>query len=708
MSKFRDQQGRIRRLGGDGSSWRAARRERDLPAPRQRASFAPGPPDYSDLLEELERTPGMRDLDERIRALRELIDRNAITLLEDIARSTHFHDITRKHGDGISRAVQQLTLLDEELNVTATSLTELYATVSGLEATQQAYYQELVTAIADEVSARVSAVTDLHAQVLAGDQAISAALNQRISEVEATAEAARATLQETLAAAILDGDTAVSQALNQRISEVETTAEAARAANKVYLEAQIATGDVAVSTALNHRIDTVEVDAAAARASLQETLHAQFTAADTALGESIDGQIATTTAALNSRISEVEADAASARASDKTQLQAQITQGDAAVSAALNERIDSVEATEQGARAALETTLVAQIADSVALAKTELSADVDAVSATVGQVETNVAALDTALAATQSQLTANVTATQANASSIDTLIATTGEHSAAITTLNQVSTDHGARHTLALNVDGLISGHTSDNDGTVASFNVAAHVFRVLAPGNAADGLELRDGSLRVWRGNVQRILGNGFGANEELVDWFGPNVGTANASKANAVMWMDVHGNAWWGGELSSGPLTHVAQTGAVHTPGLSIVCGPFATNGGARTVKLDLSRFSRYTQAAHGGGVSAGPGSNSASITLYRQIGSAAETTWQTLTASGTLEVFNEFDGASFATSTCYGSTTLTDTSPSTESVRYRAVISAYTWQAVNGTFNKITHSYSLKLTSTEGSAV
>jgi len=41
------------------------------------------------------------------------------------------------------------------------------------------------------------------------------------------------------------------------------------------------------------------------------------------------------------------------------------------------------------------------------------------------------------------------------------------------------------------------------------------------------------------------------------LVDYFGPNVGTGNASKTNAVMWMDSSGNAGFNGTVSAAKIT-------------------------------------------------------------------------------------------------------------------------------------------------------
>jgi len=421
MTKFRDQQGRIHRLGDGGDRFRGSRPSRNaapVPGAFDGRSIDDKLAEIGEIIEELERSPALKDLITEIDPIErspllqdilsklELIDLNAITLMEDILRSTHFHDLTRQHGDKISTAFHQLTLLDEGLKVTAQSLTDLFARVDGIDSSQQAHYQELIEAIADEISARVTALSELHAQMVEGDNAVSAALAQQISEVEVTAEQARASLQTTLAAAIMDGDTAVSQALNQTISEAIATAEAARASLKTFLEAQIADGDAALSTAINHRIDTVEADAAGARASMQNTLQTQFTNADNAVTAALAQQISeavstaeaaraslktqlqaqivggdnAVSAALNNRIDEVEADAASARASSTAHLQAQIDDGETA-RAALNLKIDTVEVTAQSARAALKENLQAQIVDGDTLVSGALNTRVDTVEA---------------------------------------------------------------------------------------------------------------------------------------------------------------------------------------------------------------------------------------------------------------------------------------------------------------------------------------
>ncbi|HIE5094772.1 host specificity factor TipJ family phage tail protein [Stenotrophomonas maltophilia] len=107
----------------------------------------------------------------------------------------------------------------------------------------------------------------------------------------------------------------------------------------------------------------------------------------------------------------------------------------------------------------------------------------------------------------------------------------------------------------------LIGGMEIDNDGNTVATRFVSNLFEILSP-NAASGIEIRNGYLRVWGGNAQRIIGVGFGKSaDRLMDYFGPNVGAGNASKLNATMWMDMDGNGYWGGALRAGAINSGGQ---------------------------------------------------------------------------------------------------------------------------------------------------
>jgi len=266
-----------------------------------------------------------------------------------------------------------------------------------------------------------------------------------------------------------------------------------------------------------------------------------------------------------------------------------------------------------------------------------------------------------------------------------------------------------AGYDLFVNANGQVGGMQVKNNGNVVSFDVLAHVFRVLSPNGAADGMEVRDGYIRTWKGNSQRIIGNGFGVGGEgLIDYFGPNVGASAASKANATVWMDVNGNAYWGGSLAAGVLRNAVQSTQITTVGTQVVNGPFGSNGRNKSVVVGFSRrVSRQKNQYGSQGFVAGGGSNTCTVNVYRKVENDQETFWTSFTAGGGVDIYNETDGPDIATSYWSGSVTLNDNSDGSRPRQYRAEIVGYSEQAVthqSGNFDVQTTNQSLSIVSTE----
>ncbi|MBH1529907.1 hypothetical protein I5T99_12670 [Stenotrophomonas maltophilia] len=254
----------------------------------------------------------------------------------------------------------------------------------------------------------------------------------------------------------------------------------------------------------------------------------------------------------------------------------------------------------------------------------------------------------------------------------------------------------------------LIGGMVIENNGQVINTRFSSNTFEVISPG-ASEGMEWRGGFLRVWKGSAQRIIGTNFGsAGDNLVDYFGPNVGAGAASKANAVMWMDANGSAYFGGQLSAGILRNAVQTTTTQTVGVELVNGPFATNGRVRSVTVSFSRRHIRTKTTYGSdGFVAGAGQNTARVEIYRRVGEGAESLWQVLNVSGSVMILNEQDGPDSATSTWGGSFTVNDTSTSAQTMTYRGVITSFTEQDVrheSGSFQQQSITQSLSIISVE----
>jgi len=290
MTKFRDQQGRIHRLGDGGERFRGTPPSRQRPPEPQMTldDLDRLRDDIETIIGEVQDSLALKDLQELI----DLIGLNAETIIENILRDYEFQDISRDHGDKISKAHTEITLLTEIHKVVAEQITELFARVDTTDASMQAQFLQVNQAIADEVSARVSALTELHAQVVADANVQAAALNQRISEAEASIESARASTEDRL-------------------------------------QAQIATSNAA----LNVRIDTVEANATSSLATTKQALIAQFTAADQALNT-----------ALSEAITEVETSAEQARVEQKNLILAQLNQSIGVVQQQVNTKVTAAEA----------------------------------------------------------------------------------------------------------------------------------------------------------------------------------------------------------------------------------------------------------------------------------------------------------------------------------------------------------------------------
>lgn len=254
----------------------------------------------------------------------------------------------------------------------------------------------------------------------------------------------------------------------------------------------------------------------------------------------------------------------------------------------------------------------------------------------------------------------------------------------------------------------LIGGMELTNNGQVVAARFLADLFEIVST-DPTKGMEWRNGYLRVWNGAAQRIIGTGFGqAGDNLMDYFGPNVGAAAAAKNNAVMWMDSAGSAYFGGQLSAGVLKNAVQTNTTQTIGVQLVNGPFPTNGRMRNVTVSFARRVVRRNTNQGtSGFLAGGGANTASVNIYRKLGNAAEQLWQVLNVTGSVDIINEFDGPDTANANWGGSLTVNETTSSTELITYRAEIMSFAEQTVthtSGSFNQQEITQSLAIISIE----
>lgn len=270
---------------------------------------------------------------------------------------------------------------------------------------------------------------------------------------------------------------------------------------------------------------------------------------------------------------------------------------------------------------------------------------------------------------------------------------------------NAGGSESSAKWGFALDVNGNVSGMEMEATGAKSELKILSKILRLISPGTP-DGMEIQDGYLRVWRGNVQRIIGNGFGP-DGLIDYFGPNVGASGATKRNATVWMDVNGGAYWGGAIAAGIRRNAMQSTTTQTIGASILVGPFSTSGRNKNVVVSYQRtVVRTNNRMDRQGFVAGGNRNACAVNVYRKLGSNAEQFWTSFEASGGVSITNESDGPDMAISFWSGSVTLND-SEGTQDRTYRAEIVGFSEQDVShqtGSFTGLDITASLSIVSIE----
>jgi predicted nucleic acid-binding Zn-ribbon protein len=314
----------------------------------------------------------------------------------------------------------------------------------------------------------------------------------------------------------------------------------------------------------------------------------------------------------------------------------------------------------------------------------------------------------TGLAATASavnSLTTRVTDAEgditATANSVSTLTTTVNGHTSTIsqhaTSINGLKAGWG----VTLDVNGYVSGLYSVNNGTKADFTILATNFKIVTPGKTprtlfevnangntafANDIYFGNGRIVLDTGTYMKVQGIGFGVGNEFIEWFGPKMAITACARSNAISYATVNGDAYYGGSLTAGLLRNAVSSSSTTMIGNQIINGPFNTNGNTKSVVISYTRTWRRTYNAYSSaGYQAGSGSNTATIQVYRKIGSAAETLWHTFTTGGNTDIINEPDGPDGATLNWSGSVTLSDADPSVEDRTYRAIIVAATTQTV-----------------------
>jgi hypothetical protein len=309
--------------------------------------------------------------------------------------------------------------------------------------------------------------------------------------------------------------------------------------------------------------------------------------------------------------------------------------------------------------------------------------------------------------------TTRATADSALAEQYSTLQTSVNGNTASIQTHAQTIDGLKAQYSVKLDVNGYITGFGLYNDGTSGQFTILADRFALVTPGAApvvpfvadANGVYMDTAYIRnlvvdrITGGNISaqwnisnssgrivldtgaymKVIGVGFGANSDLIEWFGPKMAISACTKANAKTYVGMDGSAYFGGSLSAGTLYNAAETTSSGFP-VSAVVGPFTTNGNTKTVVVSYT----YAHANAFNSESIGNGNGgTVTVKLFRRLGVGSEVLLGTYSVQ--LSRFSEQDGANWQVSeNGSGSWTYTDNTPGTDDRTFRVEVTSRTGTA------------------------
>jgi hypothetical protein len=183
---------------------------------------------------------------------------------------------------------------------------------------------------------------------------------------------------------------------------------------------------------------------------------------------------------------------------------------------------------------------------------------------------------------------------------------------------------------------------------------------------------DVTNGRIIFNNGSYMKVSGIGFGANSDLLEWFGPTQSNVNlCSRANAIYFLATDGASYFGGATASG-----SATGTLHTFTSS---GTETLPAGKTSVTIELWGATGYgahgpnpnTNSVSGGG--GGSGGYARSTFLISALGGAGKTLTVSLAtgASGTNSIISAGTATGFTTMTapCGGNGVIVSVSTATK---------------------------------------
>jgi hypothetical protein len=251
------------------------------------------------------------------------------------------------------------------------------------------------------------------------------------------------------------------------------------------------------------------------------------------------------------------------------------------------------------------------------------------------------------------------------------------------TDFNNINDVQLARYYGGTNLNTIVGRTIIDGDyiktGTINANHIGVNSLSAIT----ADLGTITAGTIIFNNGSYMKVQGTGFGTTNQFIEWYGPSLGSiTSCSESNAISYLKVNGQAYFGGGLSSGVLKN-SGTGTTVSNTAEVIVGPFSSNG--NTININASASYRRTQSSSTGGVTI-TGAGSGNITIER---SSNGTSWTSLSTIGVNE--NErINGAAANENSIWGmnGATTTTWTPGTGTTYYVKVRwSSFTLPTITG---------------------
>jgi hypothetical protein len=237
-------------------------------------------------------------------------------------------------------------------------------------------------------------------------------------------------------------------------------------------------------------------------------------------------------------------------------------------------------------------------------------------------------------------------------------------------------------YTLAMNANGKFSGVKFGNDGTVSNAEFLFDNFDFIT----ADGsFQITGGRTITRSGGYMTVVGKVFGQTNEFVEWYGPNqTNLANCTRANAISYKTNSGITFSRGGFIGGTRVTSGFNPSLAVP-VTFNSGVFGTGGAHIAVNGTYSYYKSDTTSSLSGRFTAGSGTTSASIQLWRKIGAGAWAMVASQAVTGTLEIQKPGDASDTAIWQMNGAINYIDTAGGTANREYELRLISRSLQSV-----------------------